>query len=244
MDGTQLGREIEAILPDVRSYLARLVIRPEIADELAQAAAVRALESVRPPAESGGVRPWIFRIATNLALDHFRSSKRWRELSLIEARTRAEGDPAFVAASDALRGTPEVAAIAREHLAVCLSCVLRNVAVHEAAALLLVEAYGFTVAETAEILESRFAQVKGWVQSARATLTARYEKTCALLRKEGVCYQCVELDGYFNGASRNPLAGVDAHLETDARLRVLRELPRRSSEPWHRLLLRIVDPDE
>lgn len=241
MDGTEIRREIETILPDVRGYLTRLLIRPEIAEELVQTAAVRALESERRPAPTSEIRPWFFRIATNLALDHFRASRRWREVSLLDARVRAESDGAFVEASAGMRASPEVAAIAREHLAVCLSCVLRNVSVHEAAALLLVEVHGFTVEEAAEVLESRFAQVKGWIQSARATLKARYETTCALLRKEGVCFQCVELDGFFNGASRNPLAGAESEL--DARLGVVRDLSRQPAGRWHRLLLRIVDVD-
>ena len=111
-----------------KPYLTRLVVRPEIAEELVQGAVVRALESDRTPASGAELRPWLFRIATNLALDQLRSERRWRNSALLDARVAAESDPAFVEASAALRGTPEHAAIAREHLLICFACVMRNLA--------------------------------------------------------------------------------------------------------------------
>ena len=44
--------------------------------------------------------------------------------------------------------TYEMAAIAREHLAVCLVCTLRNLLPQQAAALLLREVHGLPIAET------------------------------------------------------------------------------------------------
>lgn len=109
-------------------------------------------------------------MTTNLAIDHLRRHSTWRETILPETQERARSDAAFVAESRPLQGSPEMRAIAREHLTVCFSCTLRNLPPEQAAALLLAEIYGFTVPEAAEILGASFGQAKGWIQSARATL--------------------------------------------------------------------------
>jgi RNA polymerase sigma-70 factor (ECF subfamily) len=130
-------------------------------------------------------------------------------------------------------------AIAREHLSVCFSCSLRNLGPEQAAALLLAEVYGFTVGEAAGILGATFGQAKNWIQTARARMQEKYAATCALITKQGVCYQCVELSEFFTGRREDPLDGTTKDI--DARLAILRE--RRAAElgPWHRLMMRIVD---
>jgi hypothetical protein len=49
----------------------------------------------------------------------------------------------------------------------------------------------------------------------------------------------VELDGFFNGRSRDPLDGTVRNLE--ARLAILRETRKAALGPWHRRMLRLVD---
>ncbi len=152
---------------------------------------------------------------------------------------RAVADPEFVAESQQMRGSPELAAIAREHLAVCCACTLRNLPPQQAAALLLREVYAFSTAETAELLEATVVQVKNWIQQARRIMEERYAHSCALVTKHGVCHQCVELDGFFNGRSRDPLDGTARNLK--ARLAILRETRKAALGPWHRRMLRLVD---
>jgi RNA polymerase sigma-70 factor (ECF subfamily) len=60
----------------------------------------------------------------------------------------------------------------------------------------------------------------------------------ALVTKQ-VCHQCVELDGFFNGRSRDPLDGTARNL--DARLAILKETREAALGPWHRRMLRLVD---
>jgi RNA polymerase sigma-70 factor (ECF subfamily) len=224
---------------ELTHYLTRLVLRPAVAEELAQQAALRALETPAVPADAGGMRAWLFRVATNLAIDHLRRHSQWRETILLETRAAAEADGAFVAQSQQLRGSAEVSAIAREHLAVCFACALRNLPPSQAAALLLAEVFGITVEEAARILDASIGQTKAWIQAARAALRERYDATCALVTKQGVCHQCVELDAFFNGRRTDPLAGTAR--DVDARLAILRE--RRTTElgPWHRQLMGLVD---
>jgi len=221
------------------SYATRLVVRESVAEELTQEAALRLLQDERLPNDEGEMRAWLFRVVSNLAIDYLRRHSTWKELVLVDARERGVADPGFVAESLQMRGSPELMAIAREHLAVCFACTLRNLPPQQAAALLLREVHGFSTAEAAETLEATVVQVKNWIQEARRTMEERYAHTCALVTKQGVCHQCVELDGFFNEQSRDPLQGTERNLE--ARLAILRETREAALGPWHRRMLRLVD---
>ncbi|APR88145.1 RNA polymerase sigma-70 factor, ECF subfamily protein [Minicystis rosea] len=221
------------------TYLTRMVVREDLAEELVQEAAIRALEAEALPETPGELRAWLFRVATNLALDHLRRHSTWRETVLVDTKARAHVDVEFLATSTALRGSPETRSIAREHLAVCFACTLRSLEPHESAALLLKEVYDFTVEEVAKVMDASFGQAKAWIQSARARLTAKYAASCALVTQAGVCFQCVELDRFFGGNQGDPLAGTARDL--DARLVVLRTKREASLGPWHRAMMRLVD---
>ena len=222
----------EATRPELLSYVTRLVVRHAIAAELVQEVAVRALSTATPP-PAHEWRPWLFRVATRLALDYRRKHGTWRENMLLEAREAARTDARFTAIFG-LRGTPETKAVAREHLAVCFSCVLGALAPEQAAALLLREVYDFSLRETADWLEARETQVKNWIQQARQHMNERYATTCALIHKQGVCYQCVELDDSFAAGAGDPLAGTAKQLQD--RLELLRRDRTHTPGPWPRLV--------
>jgi RNA polymerase sigma-70 factor (ECF subfamily) len=216
-----------------------MVLRDDVAQELVQEAALRLLAEPQLPDDDAQIRAWLFRVVTNLAIDHLRRHSTWRELVLLETRDRAEADPVYVEQSAALRGNPEMAAIAREHLAVCFACTLRNLPPPQAAALLVREVHGFSTAEAAETLDAPPIQVKNWIQRARRTMTERYQHTCALVTKAGVCDQCVELDQFFNGERRDPLAGTGRTVRD--RLAILKDTREAALGPWHRRMLRLVE---
>ncbi len=220
-------------------YLTRMVVREDVAEDLVQHAIVRALEQERLPDEPSALRAWLFRVATNLALDHLKKHSTWRETVLDETRARASASAAFVAESRLLAGSAETRSIARDHLAVCFSCTSRNLQPQEAAALLLKEVYEFTNEETAEVLGASFGQAKAWIQAARAKLAARYAESCALVAKQGVCHQCTELDAFFLAHEGDPLAGTARDL--DARLAIVRARRETPLGPWHRAMMRLVD---
>ncbi|MGE0451761.1 MAG: RNA polymerase sigma factor [Vicinamibacterales bacterium] len=229
----------EQCRPELLTYATRMVLRPEVAEELVQEAAVRLLRDERLSPDRAQIRAWLFRVVSNLAIDHLRRHSTWREMVLLDTRDRAEADAGYVAESLAMRGNPETEAIAREHLAVCFACTLRNLPPQQAAALLLREVHGFSTEETANTLDATPVQVKNWIQRARRTMTERYRHTCALVTKAGVCHQCVELDGFFNGQARDPLAGSSRTVAP--RLAILKETRQAALGPWHRRLLRLVE---
>jgi RNA polymerase sigma-70 factor (ECF subfamily) len=185
------------------------------------------------------VRAWLFRVVTNLGIDHIRRHSTRRESVMAETKAVATADAAFMAETENLRSSDEHRAMAREHLSVCFSCTLRVFPAQRAAALLLVEVFDFTVGQAADMLEARPTQVKNWIQECRAGLDARYAETCALVTKKGVCHECVELSQYFTGKGENPLDGTSGGV--DARLTVLRERRETALGPWHTKLMVIVD---
>jgi len=127
-------------------------------------------------------------------------------------------------------------AIAREHLTFCFACTLRALPEAQAAALLLKEIYGFTIAEVANILEARPAQAKNWLQAGRAAMDAKYARTCALVAKTGVCYQCIELQQFFTGRPPDALLTKE-----DDRLGIVRELRDQPMTKWHVMLTAVLD---
>jgi RNA polymerase sigma-70 factor, ECF subfamily len=221
------------------NYATRMVLRKDVAEELVQQAGLRLIETESPPPAGEGTRAWLFRVVTNLAIDHLRRYSTKHERIMAETKEVATADQPFMAEMEKMRGSEEHKAMARDHLSVCFSCTLRVFPAQQAAALLLVEVFGFTVAEAAEILDARTPQAKHWIQSARAGMQQRYEQTCALVNKKGVCYECVELSEYFTGVAENPLANTTGDI--DARLAILRERRESTLGPWHTKLMLIVD---
>lgn len=224
---------------ELEGFARRLVLRPEIAEEVTQEAALRLLGARQLPDEHAELRAWLFAVVSHLAIDHLRRHSTRREQMMVDIRKRAEGNEMFVHEAQTLRGSPELQTVAREHLAICLSCTLRNLPPEHAAALLLKEVYAFSVSEVATMLDASVVQVKNWLQQARRRLEELYAASCALVAQQGVCHQCVELDGFFNGEARDPLDGTrrDVH----ARLTVLREARGAAVGPWHRRLLELCD---
>jgi RNA polymerase sigma-70 factor (ECF subfamily) len=234
-----LAKDWAAARRELTNYATRIVLRKDVAEELVQQAAVRLMELDVPPSSTEGVRAWLFRVVTNLGIDHVRRHSTRREHVMAETKQVATADAAFMAEMETMRGDAEHREMAREHLSVCFACTLRVFPAQRAAALLLVEVFDFTVAEAADMLAARPTQVKNWIQECRAGLDARYAETCALVTKKGVCHECVELSAYFTGEGENPLEGTSG--VADARLAILRERRETALGPWHTKLMVIVD---
>lgn len=220
------------------SYVTRMVLRPEVAEEIVQQAALQLLEAGKRPADAEGMRAVLFTAASRLAIDHLRRHGTWREDIMDDTRLRAEADARFMAESMAMHGSPEVASIARQHLAVCLSCTMRNLLPQQAAALLLVEVYDFTVEEAAGMCAASFGQLKNWLQQGRAILRDKYQARCALVNKRGVCHECTELSEFFTGRRDDPLDGTVR--DVDARWNIVRAQREEPLDRWHRMVMEIA----
>lgn len=64
-------------------YLRRLSPTLETAEELLQETFARAMRTHGPAPSSSDVRPWLYRIATNIAIDQIRRARRFRFIPFI-----------------------------------------------------------------------------------------------------------------------------------------------------------------
>jgi RNA polymerase sigma-70 factor (ECF subfamily) len=82
-DGSSFGELLNRNRNLVVNYLSRLVVNRAIAEELAQDVFVRVYRSRQTYTPTVKFSTWLYRITTNVALNHFRDEKRTRsELSL------------------------------------------------------------------------------------------------------------------------------------------------------------------
>ncbi len=241
VDRDALATTFEALRPELTGYLARLVVRLDVAEELAQTTAVRALEHLdSAPSTTASLRRWLFRIATNLALDERKRHGAWRETLMQDIKAHAETDRRHQLRLAQGRGSPELQTIAREHLSFCFACTVGRLPPDQAAALLLRELFGFDRNETAGILGIDPVRVKNRLQDARRATREAYRDTCALVTKKGACYQCAELDEFYGtGERRDPLEPTDDRLTQ--RLRVVRDQPIGTWTHWLSELLGALD---
>ena len=75
MDEARFQQFYELTARQLKAYLLRLVSNQALADDLLQDAYYRFLRADVPPLDDAGLRNYLFRIATNLARDHYRRKK-------------------------------------------------------------------------------------------------------------------------------------------------------------------------
>ena len=130
------------------------------------------------------VRAWLYRIATNRCLNALRDrGRRPREVPLMveppEPTRRTEPlwlepypDVLLEGVPDGSPG-PESRYETKEAIALAFVAALQHLPPRQRAVLVLRDVLGFRTAETADMLDSSEASVKGALQRARATLEAR-----------------------------------------------------------------------
>lgn len=144
----------EAHGSDLLRYLRRFMRTTERAEDLLQETFVRAIaaEHQPPPAE---LRPWLYRIASNLAISQLRRDRRWQLLAF--SRTAA----ASASAMEEL-----------EHV----RSALRAIPPDQAAALVLTTHHGFSRAEAAAILAIKPETLKTRLARGRLNFAAAYAR--------------------------------------------------------------------
>lgn len=121
------------------SYLARLTGDRALADDLTQETLLRAYRALPRAPRDAGLRPWLYRIATNLARSHFRRQRllRWLPLGV------GPDEPADERAARRAEALDQRAAI---------EAALRQIGPGHASVLLLRHYQGLSLEETAAVL--------------------------------------------------------------------------------------------
>ena len=90
-------------------YFCRAVGHTETARDLTQDVFLRVSRSAIPEAADGQVRAWLFQIARNLALDHYRKSARSADPSqLVQESARSASQDIDLAVNEALAELPDL----------------------------------------------------------------------------------------------------------------------------------------
>lgn len=212
----------------LRSYLLRMSGSPDDADDLVQDTLVKAFEQVAGFRGEASFKTWLFRIASNTAIDLLRTRKRWAEDAQDRAKADAAADTEFAPrAREAATAGPHGLYEMREHVSFCFTCVAKTLPPDQQAALLLRDVYELSNEEGARATDKTVAAFKHLVHDARATMDAIFERRCALVSKTGACWQCRELAGFFRGAEERDRQAsalpLRAGTDLDTRLRVVRE---------------------
>ncbi len=144
----------------IGGYLLRLTGDREVAFDLTQEAFVRAYGALGRTRVGLHFKPWLYRIATNLAYDHLRRRRRiaWVSLHGIDRVVSTE-PPGSVEERDLVRQT--LARLRPDERAVLLLCGLERVSYPEAAAML---------GGSAEAIRKRFTRAKEHFRQVYAVL--------------------------------------------------------------------------
>ena len=152
---------------ELHAHCYRMLASPDDADDAVQETLLRAWRSLASFEGRSSLRTWLFRIATNAALD-LASRRARRELPVGFGPPAAHGGSPGDEA-----GLPEATFEAHEDLELAYVAALQHLPTRQRAVFLLREAIDLSAAETAEALGTTVAAVNSSLQRARSELRYR-----------------------------------------------------------------------
>lgn len=148
-----------ALRPELHRYCARLAGSVFDGEDIVQDVLVRALDAADVLDAATPLRPWLFRVAHNRALDHLRG----------RAVRRAEPIEAAAQVADALTPDPAEALARREAVETALSR-FTQLPILQRSAVILKDVLGHSLEEIAGLLDVSVDSVKGALGRGRAKL--------------------------------------------------------------------------
>ena len=145
----------------IYTFLLRFLGDPELADDVTQETFTKAYRALGSLSNGHRVLPWLYRIASNAAIDQIRRRKRFGWLRLGAVKDTAD-EPHV---RDEHGRVPE-----REHI----QAVLRSLPAENAMALLLHAVEGYSYVEIAEIQGCTMTAVRSRIARARASFRREY----------------------------------------------------------------------
>ncbi len=168
--------------PKILRYLSHLVGEQE-AEDLTQTVLINVNQGLKSFRGDAALSTWIYRIATNVALDRLRSASFQPPASLSPLATDnlAEGEPE----RSATEQTPSLeASLIREQMNACIKSFIDGLPENYRTVLVLSELEGFKNRETADILGLNLETVKIRLHRARQALKKKLDTGCDFYRDE------------------------------------------------------------
>ncbi|QPC48393.1 RNA polymerase sigma factor SigX [Mangrovibacillus cuniculi] len=137
---------------DVFNFLMYMVKQREVAEDLSQEVYIRVMKSYAGFENRSSEKTWLFSIARNVAIDHFRKQKGWKD-KVIEAFTFATNT---VKSDEPL---PEEVALQSEEIQLMYRC-LDHCSPDQRAVIILRYLQDFSITEAAQTLDWTESKVK------------------------------------------------------------------------------------
>ncbi len=173
LDEAQFERLVEPLVPALRLHCYRLVGSLDDAEDMVQEALVRAWRRLDRLDDASGLRPWLYRIATNACLDLL--DHRRRRPTVAPGDEHVLPDPYPDAWLDGLDGggDPADALVRRETVGLAFLAAVQLLPPRQRAILVLRDVLAWSSADVAEALETTTAAVNSGLQRARAAVRDR-----------------------------------------------------------------------
>jgi RNA polymerase sigma-70 factor (ECF subfamily) len=226
--------------PQLKSYLYRLTANRNETEDLAQDTFVLAFENIHTFRSESTLKTWVFTVATHHAMKHLKKKHRWTVDTSEKTRAFAHDHEEVM---DLLlhtnQSSPQGVFEVREHIDYCFTCISKVLPIEQQVALILKDVYDFKVKEIAKIMDATQGVVKHLLHNARQTMIRIFDQQCALVAKNGVCYQCSGLNNLFN-----PKQNAQAEL---IKIKMVGEATDKDKQELYRLrteLIKGIDPLE
>jgi len=159
-------------------YLTRMTRNSADADDLLQEALIRMASELPHLRSSEAVKGWAYRIATNVAIDFLRKTKRahFEEFSDEIAVSESDEEEEFIV----------------DEMNDCIRGVIDRLPPDYRAAIILSDLQGQSVAETAQIMDISIAAAKVRIHRARKRLKEALDKKCDFYKSADGNLRCEE----------------------------------------------------
>ena len=170
----------------IRGYLARLVGTAD-AEDLEQDVFERAQRAIGTFRGDSRVLTWLYRVATNVAIDRMRSAKRRADLALDDDGANS---PDQAGAANATHDRAPDGEVDRTRMRECIMRVVEQLPASQRAVILLGELRGLSDREMADALGISLGAAKIRLHRARRALKAELERSCTFERDEHDEFAC------------------------------------------------------
>jgi RNA polymerase sigma-70 factor, ECF subfamily len=201
------------------AHCYRMLGSPHDAEDALQEALLRSWRGLGGFRSGAPIRPWLFRIATNVCLDAVGRRPR-RVLTLADSAPAAAGDGPGTPLAESvwLEPYPDERYEQRENVELAFVAALQHLPARQRAVLLLRDVLGFSAREVAEALETTAASVNSALQRARTAVVERVPARSQqeTLRALGDARLRELVERYVEAWERNDVEAIRALLVEDA----------------------------